>query len=322
MRPRQALVLLVAIASTLVAAPAAGAADPPPPLPRFFAANGVWNQQLATNARLASNSSRLVAGVRNAVQTYGTWINTTSYSTPVYTVPVDQPTVRVTVTTAPTWDVSKTLQSQFDAVPLPPDARPASGTDACLVVWQPSTDTMWEFWQLQSTPDGWTASWGGKMTSVSTDTGIFPAPYGATATSLPLVGGLMTINELQAGHIDHALAFAMPHPAAGTFVYPAQRTDGDGPSSGVPEGTRFRLPASLNIDALNLPPMTAMIAKAVQRYGMVLNNMGSVVAFYGEDPAQIVMAGGYNPYPLLDSFFYPNQLLSVFPWDKLQAVAP
>jgi hypothetical protein len=258
-----------------------------------------------------------VAALRNQVSQYGAWINTTRYSVPVYTVPAGAPTVRVVLDYP-----APALQAAWLQVPLPANAHPAAGSDGHLVAWQPSSDTMWEFWRLQSTPNGWTAAWGGKMTGVSTNTGIFPAPFGASATSLPVAGGLMLIDELQAGSINHALSFAMPHPAAGKYVYPAQRTDGDGPSTTVPEGTRFRLPASLNIDALNLPTMTAMMAKAVQRYGMVLNNKGGAVAFFAEDPTQTILAGQINPYYDLFWWLYPNQLLSVFPWDKLQAVAP
>jgi hypothetical protein len=290
--------------------------------PQFFSPTGVWNAPLAGNAALASNSSSLVGSLNSAVKTYGTWINTNVSSTPIYTVPTGQPTVRVTVTTNPTFASTQALQRDLAAVPLPAGALPGAGADASLVISQPSTNTMWEFWQLKRTDSGWTTSWGGKMTSVSTNTGIFPAPYGATATSLPTVGGLMLMNELAAGSINHAVSFAMPYPAAGKYVYPAQRTDGNGPATSVPEGTRFRLPASLNIDAMKIPPFVAMLAKAVQRYGMILNNRGDDVAFFAEDPTPLVASGGINPYPDLFWWLYPNQLLSYFPWSQLQAVKP
>jgi hypothetical protein len=311
------LLPIVLVLLGVIVAPASANAQTP-----FFSSTSVWNTPLATNAPLAGNSGSLVSSLRGAVTKYGSWINTDSYSTPIYTLPSGAATARVTVTTYPTWDLTKTLQTAFNQVPVPANVRAAAGTDASLVIYQPSTDTMWEFWQFRSTATGFTAAWGGKMTNVSQNAGIFPNPYGATSTSLPLTGGLMTISELQAGHIDHALAFAMPHPAAGTFVYPAQRTDGDGPATSVPEGTRFRLPANLNIDALYLPPAAAMMAKAVQRYGMILDNKGGNVAFYGEDPTQQTVASGVNPYWSLFSYLYPNYVLGRFPWDKLQVVKP
>ena len=103
----------------------------------------------------------------------------------------------------------------------------------------------------------------------------------------------MRTAELQAGRIDHALAFAIPHTKLWkSWSWPAQRSDGDTDSAdAIPEGARFRLPADLDIDALRLPPVTAAIAKAVQRYGMVLRDKSGAVSFYAEAPT------GADPYP-------------------------
>ena len=97
--------------------------------------------------------------------------------------------------------------------------------------------------------------------------------WGATATGLPLLGGLMTIDELQRGSIDHALAMAIPHARAGVWSWPATHSDGDssGPNS-LPEGARLRLDPTLNLKKLNLPPMTRMMAEAAQRYGIVIRD--------------------------------------------------
>src|SRR3712207_128747 len=84
----------------------------------------------------------------------------------------------------------------------------------------------------------------------------------------------------------------------------------------IPEGTRFRLPASLNIDALGLPPMTAAMAKAVQKYGMVVRDRAGAVTFYGEDPAQYPT----NEWPTLYGGLQPWQVTQAFPWDKLQVL--
>ena len=67
-------------------------------------------------------------------------------------------------------------------------------------------------------------------------------------------------------------------------MFPAQRADGDSTAdTAIPEGTRFRLPASLNIDALNLPRQTAMMAKAAQKYGIVVATARRG-GFRAEDP--------------------------------------
>ncbi|MCW2968472.1 MAG: tolA, partial [Solirubrobacteraceae bacterium] len=312
-----AALFAVAIAAVQIAAPARTAAAGTP-----FAPDSVWNAPLAADAPLDGHSARLVAELRRQLVASAPWINTTSYSAPVYTVPATQPTVRIQVwgTSAlfTSWADQATLDGQFAAVPLPADARPAPGGDGHVVVWQPSTNSLWEIWQLESRADGWHASWGGKISDVSDSPGYFtPSGFGATATGLSLLGGMIRTSELRAGHIDHALGFAIPHPRSGSvWSWPAQRSDGDNPDpDAIPEGARFRLDPRLDIAALDLPPVTRMIAEAVQRYGMVLRDKGGCVCFYAEDPA-----GAANPYPQLFSGLGPDQLLARFPWASLAAM--
>jgi hypothetical protein len=261
-----------------------------------------------------------VAELRRQVSAYGTWMNTDQYSSPVYTVPANQPTVRVTLDQPA--GVLPDLRAAWDQVPIPPDAQPAAGTDHTLVVWQPSTNTMWEFWVMNKQADGWHAAYGGRMLNVSSNPGYFtdPPSWGATATSLPFLGGLVRIDELRAGRIDHALALAIPQARAGWYSWPAQRTDGNlNSSAAIPEGTRFRLDPHLNIAALGLPPLTRMLAEAAQRYGIVVRDQGGCVAFYGEDPTPL----GTNPYAGPDGFYqgdWVNHLLAQFPWAQLQTL--
>ena len=256
--------------------------------------------------------------------TYLPWINTTQYSEPVYTVPADQPKVKVTLDKSSTDAQTTALRTALAAgVPIPDNAVPAAGTDKNLVIYQPSTDTMWEFWLTAKKADGWHTSWGGKMTDVSTNPGHFTLPnnrWGAAATSLPLMGGLMRISELQSGKIDHALALSLPEVRATMYSLPAQRTDGQITSeNAVPEGTRFRLPANLDLSKIVMPGITRQIAVAAQKYGIVIRDRSGSIAFYAEDSTPT----GTNPYSCLTCLFggkYPSSLLASFPWSKLQAL--
>ena len=287
--------------------------------PRMFARSSFWNRRLPVDAPLDPRSPTLVAALsrevsREADANVGPWINTSRYSVPVYRVGAGVPAVRVTLDTGVV-----SLQRDFAAVPIPPGAHAAAGSDQHLVIYQPATDTMWEFWHAQELADGWHARWGGKMTSVSRNPGYFPDPYGASATSLPLLGGLMTIDELRAGRIDHALALAVPNTAAGAVTWPAQRADGRVTGAdAIPEGTHFRIDPSLDLSKLGLPAPALAMARAAQRYGIVLRDTAGCVVFYGEDPT---VAGG-DPYGQIFGGRYPNQLLRYFPWKHLQVVAP
>ena len=298
---------------------------------RFFSPASFWNEPLPADALLDPSSAAVVglfsqeivneeeAGKSPAA------INTTSWSVPIYTVPANQATVEVRVTTENIW-ATPALQAAWDAVPLPADAQPAAGTDKHLVVWQPSTDRLWEFWQLEDTSEGWQARWGGAMQNASSDPGVYGPEawpgagtgWGASASSLSIAGGLITLEDLEKGVINHALAIGIPDVRGGVYASPARRTDGTSTGSlSLPEGARLRLNPSLDLAALHLPRLTLMIAEAAQRYGIVVRDHAATVSFYGQDPTPT----GTNPYVGPHGYFEgktPAQILASFPWSDLQ----
>jgi hypothetical protein len=138
-------------------------------------------------------------------------------------------------------------------------------------------------------------------------------------TGLPLLGGLIRAEELRRGRIDHALAMAIPAARAADWSWPAQRTDGSSTDrNAIPEGTRFRLPADLDVNSLSAPSAVRATALAVQRYGMVVRDGAGSVVFYAEDPTPT----GSNPYPTIFGTPWMDVALRNFPWTRLQVVAP
>lgn len=316
---------LIAAVALLPGLPALG--SPPPaaaPLqpPQLFAPGSIWNAPLPNNAARDSASQRLVSSLVAQKKSYRAWINTTSFSTPVYRVPVNQPTVRVWIDHSPSANADD-LERQLARVPIPEGAQQSNDSDSRMVVWQPSTDTQWEFWhasrQMAGLQPGWHAGWGAVIHNVSQSWGINPRPFGATASGLALMGGLITLDDVRANDIEHALALGIPRVTQGIAVAPANRTDGRfSGSNTIPEGTRFRLDPKLNIDALGLPPATLAIARAAQRYGMIVRDGSGSVSLYAEDPTPT----GSNPYAQWFGGQSPSQLLARFPWDRLQALPP
>ena len=294
---------------------------------RPFARTSFWNARLADDAPLDEKSRDYVNRLRYLLGRWEPYVNTTRYSTPVYTVPADQKTVRVELD-----NVHRDLQAAFERVPLPRRARPAAGTDGHLVVWQPATDTMWEFWRMRRRADGWHAAYGGRMTNVSESPGHFRAittsrgrflehhRWGATATSLPLLGGLMRIDELKAGRIDHGLAIALPEIRAGVYSWPAQRTDGRSDHrNAIPQGARFRIDPALDLSQIPMSPMVRMMAVAAQRYGIVVRDGAGAITFYAEDPTSTRR----NPFLGPNGLFggrYISEALRTFPWEHLQVL--
>jgi hypothetical protein len=306
--------------------------EPPPVVPggpfRFFSPSSFWNEEVPSDAELDPNSSSIVEAFNEQISSEqetksGPSIATTDYSVPIYTVPADQPMVPVKLLGHSTHTA---LRSAFEAVPLPPNAQPAAGTDKHLVVWQLSTNRLWEFWRIEKTAEGWQTEWGGAMQNVSSNPGVYgpeawpgaESSWGGDASSLSLAGGLVTLEDLEDGEINHALAMVVPNVRAGVYASPAQRTDGYSDNQlSLPEGAHLRLDPNLNLAALHLPRFTLMIAEAAQRYGIFVRSSAlsnGIVAFYGQDPTPT----GTDPYPGHWQGESSVQILDGFPWNRLQ----
>jgi hypothetical protein len=240
----------------------------------------------------------------------------------MYTVGPEQPAVTVTP-----WDcqhkgyLDSGLASQLASVPVPDDAVVANDNDAHLVVWQPSSDTLWEMWKARRVDGHWEACWGGRLSSTSSSNGVLPAPYGSTATGISVGGGIVTIAELRQGHIDHALVMSLVETRSGVYSWPANRTDGwKSGAEFIPEGQRLRLDPSLDLSTLSLTPVGLMIATAMQQYGVVIRDKAGSVSLYAENPLPIMATGQPNPYDELFGGTPSYALLKGVPWDRLQAL--
>jgi hypothetical protein len=299
------------------------------PKGELFAPTSFWNRRLSRNTPTDPSSATLVQALvaevaREQAATIGPWIGANSGSTPLYRVERTQHRVRVHLDSL-TSRGSRALQRAWASVPIPNDAKPAVPPDRHMTIWQPATDTLWDFFEARKLSDGWHAEWGGAMRHVSKSPGYYTRAawpgatrnWGATASSLPVIGGTMLLSELRSGRIDHALALNVPAARPGVFAWPAQRTDGDGPLNALPEGARLRLDPTLDVGSLHLPRMTRMIAVAAQRYGLVVRDQTHHgISLFAENPEQF----GGNPYNRYFRGRTPPQMLANFPWDRLQVL--
>jgi hypothetical protein len=273
-------------------------------------------------------------------------ITTDAYAPVLYTVHAHQRRVPVILD-----NNNPSLKLAFaHGVPIPHRAKAARGADRQLIIWQPATDTMWEFWQARKKGGHWHAGYGGRIRHVSQSPGYYrdivdPATedgrwvdrryfeqhtWGGPASSIPNLPGLITVDQLRSGVIGHALDFGTWANAPARWVYPAQRTDGRCRGargqycSQIPQGARFRLDPGYDTSQLK-NPIVRMIAKAVQDYGMVLNNTtGGGVTFYAEGSRR---NGHPNPYYRRNGLFthdpnpslrYPTEFMREFPWEHLE----
>ena len=289
---------------------------------RPFADNSVWYRPFAPDARLSPHSGSYVSRLLATVASHGAWVNTTSWSTPVYTVGPQQPDVPVTLDQTPGAS-NATLRAALAEVPIPPYAVPAGGNDGIMVVWQPCTDELWELWEARRDLFGsWHVGYAGVTPRVSASRGYYPRgrAIGGTASGLAVLGGLIRIGELRRGRIPHAVSFGLPEPRAGIYAWPAQKTDGTNlDPTAIPEGTRFRLDPRLDLSKLRMPRFTRILARAVQRDGMIAVTRAGPVPLSAEEPTPT----GSNPYLGPAGFFggqTPAELLQQFPWSRLQVI--
>ena len=297
--------------------------------------------RLARQARYTPTSSP-VSGYNE--EGYQAIVQIGEYSVPVWTVEEDQPTSVVTLVDSegqprPEGD-SFGLQDTWREVPVPDVDQPqAEGDDGHLVIWQPSTDTLWEFWRFESRGTGgdrtYAAEYGARIDDQSDFDGRIPNRWGARATSLELLGGVLRMDEYLEGAFPHAVGVALPV-VDEVVVPPASRTDG--PVSATPEakfddalseGMRFRLPAGY--DCAGAFPeserFSVMLCEAVRDYGLIVNDRtGGSVSLFAEDDRTVGTTYSEleeSPWPGAGvAFSGPDALLNRFPWDDLQLLEP
>ena len=292
----------------------------------IFSSNSFWYEKIPFDTPLHSQSADFVNDFLRQKNAFykKISINLTSYSSPVYVVGKEVAAIQVTQ-----WACSKPfrgadldLAEQWVAVPIPDYAEPADGSDAEMTVYQPSTDTIWEFWKARKVNGHWQACWGGKMTHASQNEGRWHGSYGATATGLPFLGGQITAEELQRGEIRHVIGISLPElESRKIFSWPAKRSDGFNPNNAlnrIPEGLRFRLDPSVNVDALKMHRAAKVIAKAAQIYGFVIWDHAGAITVRSQNPKSYTQIGQPNPYPEIFNYVPAWAILDGFPWDKLQ----
>ncbi|MEW9533168.1 hypothetical protein [Microbispora sp. NPDC049125] len=297
-----------------------------------FSPRGPWNTKLPRNVPLASNSQAIVNNIKLDKQNYyGSWaINTDTYSAPIYTVGPHTPRKRWTFSDCLNLPhLAPVIAGSLAAVPTPPDMLVSQGSDGEVAIYQPSTDTYWDFWRAEKNAAGeWSACWGGKIEHYSRNPGIFTNPLGATATGLPLGAFAIRIEELRRGRIDHAINILTVRTRAGCVSWPATRTDGYVEDEDIPcEGQRFRLDPAFDVNTLT-SPAARTIARAMQEYGLIMTDKSGALVTQAEDPRPYMARhGGPDPYIEL---FDPDHLvpdgsekylvLSEIPVERLQAL--
>jgi hypothetical protein len=314
--------------------------------PRAFAApSNFWNAALPDTVALDAASNPAVANeLAREATVAAPYVNTWQYTAPITLVPADQPLVPVLLRGARTDSSFLKLQAILaSGMPIPPGWQPLADADAEGAFYQPDRCSPYdgkcgyyfEGWKFQaedpSTNGGyrWSVAWGGRIvrteawnghwsnwqysgykytTPGDPDSTYSEKGYGATATSLPLAGGTITVEDVQLGRIEHAVGLAVIVPHTG-FRWPAQRGDGTSSTNPVYEGMRLRFPPGYQPPP-GLHPLARMLVDAIRDYGAVVWDKAGALSYRAEpDVAQFF--NGTAGYDILDGF----------PWSDLKVIA-
>jgi hypothetical protein len=271
----------------------AGGSGPPTGAWRPFSDASPWNTPVPRTAAIDPNSSALIADLAaSGPSTPSFWINIQEYSIPVFWVDASTPRQNVAVSILAGQGFGNGSPSNA-LVPIPAGALPAAGTDRHLCIIDKQMHTEWGMWDASKTAAGWTCSVA--ATSDLSGTGVRPPKTGnptwwtspgARACGYPLIAGLITVEEIRKGKIEHALVMAYPHVRSHWYEPPASTaqptTDQALPTRGIPCGGRIQLDPAIDVSTLALSNSGKIIARALQEYGAFVGDFSGAISLYAD----------------------------------------
>ena len=262
-----------------------------PAVKRFFAENSFWNQALPENVEIDPKSDYYISLLKkdHSHQNFG--INLNNYTIPIYEVDSTVPFVKVGNYPGSPFR----HQAAFDSmgVPVPADFKPSPGEDqhATIIDWK--RRLAWDMFKVEKDSTGKWVSCTGVIVPVD-GSGVFNKAdfpvkddesihqYGPSrAAGVPSFAGTIMYDEIAAGEINHKLSCALRFVALKEHVFPAIWTDGNF-KGGVPEGSIIQLDPKLDLSKFDLLSGELVVAKALQKYGMVVVDFAAGNVLYGE----------------------------------------
>jgi hypothetical protein len=306
---------------------------------RPYSDSSPFNRGVSGAPRLLSNSSAVVGRVTGFGQPQnivgGSADTPDDWDHPLYYSQSTDPMYTIHCTKS--WG---TCEIEGMQIRIPNAARAAAGGDGSMGVVDQSGRWEYDFWQVQSKPEGGgtiTVSWGGRtQIGTSTADGL---GSNATAAQFGTAAGVIRPEELEAGLIDHAL-FMVVYCTNNTYVWPATGPGVGRPCSSVglsntnapALGQHFVLNMTdAQIAALAVPQWKKTILTALAHYGAFVGDTGSSSwRFKVESGSSHTSFGNPDPWvelgrqlgvPLYNGD-YVFDVKSGVDWSKLVAVDP
>lgn len=291
---------------------------------KAFNSQSFWNIPIDNNPILDPDSSLMINNLQTVVNSLG--INATKWSVPVHVINSDlSPKFQIpTSSSALFYTVDPNNDKIAEGgdslgIPIPAEvwADPEADGHMCLI--DINKNISWDFSRFEKLPDGsYRAS---KIDTFDLNSTGERTPFwgangnwwanGARGAGFPLIAGLILLHEIESGianpndpnsGIQHALVFASPinrkslnNDGSRELNLPATRTDGWGIGNMyIPEGARLQL--NPDYDISHLTPATQVIARALQKYGMLNGDNAAGFALYAQNLG--ADGGAWKNYPV------------------------
>ena len=289
---------------------------------RPFSSDSPWNQPIAADAPADPASAALIADFASRGPLH---INIEDWSIPVYFVDAEH---------TPRRDVADSRPGVYGRgfefprrIPIPDGAvasPPAEG-DNHLSIIDRAEHLEWGMWLARQDAAGKWSTGLGAVTDLAGN-GV-SAPWFAVARELdaargrasgfPLIAGLILVDEIKAGRIEHALAFAYDHCRSEFFVPPASTAQATLPktrnSFGIPMGGRIQLDPRWDVEHSGLSASGKIVARALQEYGAYCSDYADGNVVFAENSPEAVRAwAGVLRSEELEAIFTPAMIREHF----------
>lgn len=218
-----------------------------------YAESSIWNEPINWSAaRIHPDSKKMMEAFWSGKRWIGS--DSSQYAPNIYYVDTTTSLVRLQLRKNRFRDAINDKEiiygepSSVVMMPIPPNARPADGTDGQLVIININTGEEWGIIKGEIDILGHWHAVGAYRYSIY-NSGMPPAGFGQRGAGIGQLAGVVRPCEVERGYIGHAVTLAYNFPCAPeiceangwpSFIPPFTKTDGDGKEKyDIPEGARI-----------------------------------------------------------------------------------
>ena len=224
-------------------------------------ANNVWNTPI-NKMPVDKNSAAYIASMNVSKSTIYPVLNNKGWGMPYNVVPGSTPKVPVTF---------YYRDSDTGPYPIASSVVIQDGNDHHAIIVDTGNCVLYELFNLTHNAAGWQAG-SGAIFPLNSNLLRRAGWTSADAAGLPIFPGMLRVEEVLKGHINHALRVTAGK-TRNRYIWPARHSASSlGGSQYPPMGQRFRLKASFDISGY--APQARVILQALKTYGLILADNG------------------------------------------------